>query len=84
MSAMETQDGALAQLALEKLTRVLGEARAQRVFEETIATLPAQKLHDADDLYGFGERLVERGGIEAAVGRLISVAAVVRGASGKS
>jgi hypothetical protein len=36
---------------------------------------------DANDLYLFAESLASRGGIEAAVAGLLSVAAVMRGAA---
>jgi hypothetical protein len=40
-------------------------------------------IESADELHAFGEQLVKRGGIESAVGALLGVAAVMRGASGR-
>jgi hypothetical protein len=72
----------LASLARTKLSRVLGEAQGQRIFSETLAAMQLAELETADQLYAFGEQLTSRGGFEAAVGRLLSVAAVMRGAKG--
>lgn len=72
----------LTKLARDKLARVLGEASGQRVFDETLRSMSVEDLHTPDDLYAFGERLTSRGGFEAAVGRLLGVAAVMRGAKG--
>lgn len=73
----------LAALARDKLARVLGEGNGHRVFGETLAAMKLDDLRSADELYAFGEHLTARGGFEAAVGRLLSVAAVMRGAKGK-
>jgi hypothetical protein len=70
-------------LAREVLARVLGAAQGRRVFEETLLAMKLVDLASADDLYEFGDRLTARGGFEAAVCRLLSVAAVMRGARGK-
>jgi hypothetical protein len=71
----------LSALALAKLSRVLGPERGGRVFAETLAAARMTTLSTADDLYAFAEHLSRRGGIEAAVGGLLSVAAVIRGAA---
>lgn len=82
MSTQGTPNEELAAIARGKLARVLGEAQGHRVFDETLAHMGIDGFRTADQLYAFGERLVLRGGIEAAVGRLVCVAAVVRGAAG--
>jgi hypothetical protein len=82
-TAAADRDDALAQLALEKLVRVLGPARGRRLFDDVLAELGLERLATPDDLYAFGQRLGARGGFEAAVGSLIEVAAVVRGAAGR-
>jgi len=69
------------ELALDKLTRVLGVQPAQRVFAETLAGSGLTAISSADDLYAFGELLSAKGGFEAAVGAMLTVAAVMRGAS---
>ena len=70
----------LTALAAGKLTRVLGQERGTRVFAETLEAMKMSAVQNADDLYEFAERLATRGGIEAAVAGLLSVAAVMRGA----
>jgi hypothetical protein len=71
----------LTEVAREKLRRVLGPAQGERVFAETLRSLGTDALHSPDALYEFGESISQRGGIEAAVGRLLCVAAVMRGSS---
>jgi hypothetical protein len=71
----------LAQLAMDKLTRVLGAAQAQRVFAQTLAAAQLTGIRTPDELYLFGDQLSTQGGFEAAVGRLLTVAAVIRGSS---
>jgi hypothetical protein len=71
----------LSEVAREKLRRVLGEAQGERVFVETLKSMKVDALASPDALYEFGERVARRGGIEAAVGRLLCVAAVVRGST---
>ena len=63
--------------------KVLGPDRGTRVYAETLADMKLEQLSTADELYAFSERLAVLGGIEAAVGALLGVAAVVRGAAGK-
>lgn len=75
------RENELAQIALEKLVRVLGETRGRRVFAEALAGLRLSELATAQDLYEVGKFVSGKGGMEAAVGGLISVAAVVRGAT---
>ena len=70
----------LAALARSKLARVLGEGAGQRVYTETMATARLTTLETPNALNRFGELLGKRGGMEAAVGGLQCVAAVVRGA----
>ena len=67
-------------LALEKLTRVLGPARGEAVYAEVLVATGTPEIRSADDLHAFAEELSRRGGIEAAVGALLAVAAVLRGA----
>jgi hypothetical protein len=71
----------LAALALEKLTRVLGAERGRRVFDEVLAASQLTVLESPDDLYAFSVHLGRRGGFEAAVGAMLGVTAVLRGAN---
>jgi hypothetical protein len=73
----------LGELARAKLVKVLGPERGERVFRETLDELALDELATPDQLYAFSERLGTLGGIEAAVGALLGVAAVVRGAAGR-
>lgn len=72
----------LGELARDKLVRILGKSQGDRVFDETLSELGIRSIDDADQLYVFGETIAKRGGFEAAVGRLLGVAAVMRGATG--
>ncbi len=76
------EDG-LDEVAVGKLTRVLGTVAGQRVFEETLNSLHLATLATPDDLFAFGVALTRRKGFESAVGGLITVAAVLRGAAGQ-
>jgi hypothetical protein len=73
----------LGDLARGKLVRILGPEQGERVFAETLVAMQLESLESADQLYAFSERLVARGGMEAAVGALLGVAAVMRGAAGR-
>jgi hypothetical protein len=77
----QSQETELAQLAREKLTRVLGAARARSVLAQTLAAARLTDIRTPDDLYLFGEQLSTQGGFEAAVGRILTVAAVIRGST---
>jgi hypothetical protein len=68
-------------LARGKLQRVLGNVQGERAFNEALISTGLQIVASADDLYTLGEDLARRPGLEAAVGRLLCVAAVVRGTS---
>ncbi len=73
----------LRDLAMQKLARVLGEEHASRVFAEALRDAGISAIATADDLHTFAQALIARGGMEAAVGGLLSVAAVVRGAGSR-
>lgn len=68
------------QLALEKMTRVLGEARARQLFDEICTEIGLNGISDADDLLAFARALSGRGAFEGAVGAMLSVQAVMKGA----
>jgi hypothetical protein len=72
----------LRELALDKLTRVLGAGQGQHAFNQALAAAQLTDIRTPEELYRFGDQLAKRGGFEAAVGRLLTVAAVMRGASG--
>lgn len=84
-SAQEpTAELPFADLALEKLDRVLGPARGRLVFDEVLAGGDLKEIRTANDLYRFGELLQKRVGFESAVGALLTVAALLRGANASS
>lgn len=71
----------LSELALDKLTRVLGDEKGRRVYGAVLLEAGLREIRTANDLYLFSERLSRHGGFEAAVGGMLGVAAVLRGAS---
>lgn len=70
------------ELALSKLSRVLGAANGRRIFDEVLRQMGVKRLVTPDDLYAFADALTRQGGFEGAVGGLLGVTAVMRGASG--
>ena len=73
-------DEDLGAFARGKLTRVFGDARGARLYDEVLRDLGSDRVRDADELQAFARALARRGGMEAAVGGLLAVAATVRGA----
>lgn len=76
------ESGSFHELALTKMTRVLGEPRAQRLMTQILGAL-AIELRDADALLQFASELSKLGAFEGAVGAMLSVQAVMHGASGE-
>ena len=72
-------DGKFYDLALTKMTRVLGEQRAQHLMKQILTALGVT-LRDADELLQFAAELSKLGGFEGAVGAMLSVQAVMHGA----
>ena len=75
-----TGDSPLKALARAKLERVFGPHRAEELIAATIAEAELAGLDTPDELYRFGRTLEKRGGFEGAVGAILSVQAVLRGA----
>lgn len=71
----------LYELAYAKMSRVLGESRAQELIA-LICEKQRVTLATADELMTFARELNAMGGFEGAVGALLSVLAVMRGARG--
>jgi hypothetical protein len=67
------------ELALAKLTRVLGADRARHLLEELLSQR-GSRLLSAQDLYEFSQALTKRQGFEGALGAMLGVTAVIRGA----
>jgi hypothetical protein len=74
-------DENLEQLAMERLVRVLGAPAARRTYEAALSEAGVEKLSTPDDLYAFAAVLSKRPGFEGAIGGLLCVAAVLRGAT---
>jgi hypothetical protein len=70
-------------LALEKVGRILGPARAQALLASFLGEWPRrERLKTPEDLYAFGRRLAQMQGMEQAVGALLTMQAVMLGAPG--
>lgn len=68
------------ELASTKLVRVLGAAEGEAVFQRTLGTLRLAHLQSADHLYQFAQLLKGETAIIAAVGAMLSLSAVIKGA----
>lgn len=64
-------------LALAKVGRILGQARAQTLIHQYLERHHKPSLDSTDDLRSFGESLEAYGGMEQAVGALLMVQAVL-------
>lgn len=71
---------AIAQLTRDKLVKVLGADKAERVAREVLDEIGLPELATPDDLLRFARALEKRGGFESALGAMLSVQAVLRGA----
>lgn len=70
--------GEFHQLALAKMTTVLGESRA-RILMTRILDSTGITIETADDLFEFSAELAKHGGFEGAVGAMLNVQAVMHG-----
>lgn len=68
------------ELVHEKLSRVFGERRAREITDATLNAAQLSSLETADELLRFGRALSQQGGFEGAVGAMLTVQAVMRGA----
>lgn len=67
-------------LALEKLTTVLGPDRGRTVFDESLAETRMAEILSAQDLLTLADAIQRRGGVEGAVGSILGFQALLRGA----
>lgn len=67
-------------LAAEKMTRVLGTTRAQKLFAEIMEEIGLEKLSTPEELLKFAKALSLRPGFEGTVGNMLAVTAILRGA----
>ena len=56
------------ELALDKLTRVLGRQQGERILQRTLSALGRPSLASEQDLYTFGQLVVAEEGFAGAVG----------------
>lgn len=65
--------------AEEKLDRVFGSSRGRALLEEVLRELRKDRIESVQVMYDVGVALERRGGIEAGVGAILKVQAVLRG-----
>jgi hypothetical protein len=66
--------------AFEKLNGVLGEQKARRTMELALRQAGLQSMTSAADLYSFAQQLAGMDGFVRAIGGMLSLQAVMRGA----
>ena len=70
----------LRRFALAKMANILGPERARQLLDRLLEEL-AIELRTPQELLHLSERMSQLGGFEAAVGAMLGVAAVLRGAT---
>ena len=65
-----------------KLINMFGAARAEQLARELMLEVGLSSLEQPDQLLLFGDALVRRGGVLAAIGRSVRVQAFLAGARG--
>jgi hypothetical protein len=68
-------------VALEKLTRVLGERSGRALYAEGLSALGLETVTSPQELHRLAQWLTLQPGFAATVGGLLSVHAVINGAS---
>jgi hypothetical protein len=71
-------------VALEKLCSVLGPEHGALVMAQVMEQMGLPSLETPDDLYRFAQHVAKLEGFTAAVGALLSLHAVMHGASGST
>ena len=69
-------------VARTKLVRILGVTEGEARFRETMKLLGASSLASPDDLYDFANLLKKGTPVVAAIGAMLSLNAVMNGATG--
>ena len=67
-------------LARTKLARVLGPSEGEAVFARTMGKLGKHRLRTADEVYQFAQLLKQENPVIAAIGSMLALSAVIRGA----
>ena len=70
------------QLALEKLSTIFGEAKANELIKLVLKEIHLTNIQTVDELFTFSQALEKYGPIEAAVGAMLGVKAILQGAKG--
>lgn len=73
----------LTEVARAKLVKVLGREQGAQVFDQTLRAMRVETLESPDMLHAFAQHLVRSGGIVGAVGAMLGMMAVMRGAHGE-
>jgi hypothetical protein len=69
------------ELAEKKLMRVLGDSEGASVFQNALRKLGVQRLLSANDVYRLAQVLKEGTPVIAAVGAMLALTAVMKGAN---
>jgi len=77
----DTADRALTDLAVGKIDALLGAERGRVLFDGVLKEAGLKEIRHARDLLSFGEALQKHGGVEGAVGSILSFQALLRGAT---
>jgi hypothetical protein len=83
VGGMTTVAALQADPTLQKIVNVLGAERAGVLTREILQEIGLQSLETPNDRLAFGDALVRRGGVLAAIGGAIRVQAFLRGAKAK-
>ena len=79
MIVNDAERGELHEFALAKMSKVLGPDRARQLMKRLLDELGIE-LRTPDDLVQLSDAMSRLGGFEGAVGAMLGVAAVLRGA----
>jgi len=80
MTPLDATAGDLETLALEKMTKILGDDKGRRLMRSVLHELGLARIDTPDDLYRFSTALSGHGMIEQAVGAVLGFNALMRGA----
>ena len=79
MAALITMNS-LTHNTFERLFKAVGREKGWQAGQEALAQLGLTELRNQQDVVGFANLLIQRGGVLEAVGRALKIAAVLRGA----
>lgn len=70
-------------LARTKLEKVLGAEEGRAMFSRTLRESSLESINSPDDLYTFSQQLAKQSGFASAIAAMLSLTAVLRGASAR-